>query len=117
MQTLKTLPAGRYYIGDLCYIKTLDWDDLLKVSNFEDGAFTLSDGRDFVIMGTAYGDGTYYDNENREYGVDSGTIGIISVPQDHQPVLGGNLVDFDEEFEVWPFNGKLHFGDVVIETK
>lgn len=114
--TSTQLSAGRYYIGDLCYIKTVDWDDLLAKSQFDDGHFTLSDGRDFVIMSTQWGDGTYYDDQNRQYGVDSGTIGIIGVSDDHASVPGGQLVDFDEDFEVWSHSGRLHFGELVINT-
>lgn len=69
-----TFPAGKYYIGDLCYV--------LGEENYEstvcDGADGFHTNGKHVIgyFGTAYGDGCYQDTKGRSYGVDAGIIGI-----------------------------------------
>jgi hypothetical protein len=59
----------RYVIGDLCNALSADeWQDYCFSEQLPEGAFSFH---------TFTGDGTYLDQENREYGVDSGTIGIL----------------------------------------
>ena len=65
-----TMPAGRYYIGDLCYVMHDEWDEactLFFPTNQSgrgiEGEFTLKDGRRFASFTTAYGDGEYYNNQ------------------------------------------------------
>lgn len=72
-----TLPAGNYYIGDLCYVLKDEWNEVCDLT--EDGAqgvFTLKSGRKFAISNTKYGDGGYPTTLcEQELSVDSGTIG------------------------------------------
>jgi len=101
-----TLPAGRYYIGDLCYVLSdedwntycaaFDWGKSCDTHNEEDGYDCeiwlapdavdtegwLNDTgaqpwRPCYTFNTAYGDGCYLDQEGRQYCVDSGGIGAI----------------------------------------
>jgi hypothetical protein len=59
----------KYVVGDLCNaLNSDDWQDYCFQEVLPEGAFSFH---------TATGDGTYLDQENREYGVDSGTIGIL----------------------------------------
>lgn len=79
-----TMTAGEYYIGDLCYVMTdEEWDEVcaltIKDNRCLEGEFTLSDGRQFAMYGTQYGDGTYNDQYFRKYNVDSGTIGCMLI--------------------------------------
>lgn len=111
---------GNYYVGDLCYYLDDDrWEQLLEVSKFEDGIYTLPDGRVFCWFGTAFGDGEYYDQKGRSYCVDSGTIGLIKVTDNQKSVLGGNIIEFKAPFSVNGTarkNGVIRFGSIRIDT-
>tara|TARA_R100000353_G_C6441423_1_gene178699 strand:+ start:65 stop:484 length:420 start_codon:yes stop_codon:yes gene_type:complete len=74
----------KYYIGDLCYVLDdttyHELFDLVDGDPLNKGKFvTLKDGRKFFIGGTAHGDGGYFGSDGEQYGVDSGTIGIVAV--------------------------------------
>lgn len=123
---MNTMPAGEYYIGDLCYVIDDEvWDevvDCIYPSHTAEavGKFTLKDGREFVIFSTAYGDGVYSDNRgNSKYGVDSGTIGCINlkdIPNVTNPGSDGHIHRFDTAFDCDESNGILRFGHIVINT-
>lgn len=120
-----TMPAGRYYIGDLCYVMHPEWDEFCELTiqgeRCLDGEFTLKDGRRFASFGTAYGDGTYRSNIGTEHSVDAGLIGCIRVEDicdntyDDIERLGA-IVEFDQPFEVSEDQGLIVFGHVQIET-
>jgi hypothetical protein len=124
-----TMPAGRYYIGDLCYVMHSEWDEACAMffpprheGRGLDGEFTLKDGRRFASFGTAWGDGEYYNNIGTSHGVDSGSIGCIlvaDIQDDTYPNIEslGTVVEFTEPFEVQKIGkGLLKFGHVEIET-
>ena len=79
------MKAGKYYVGDLCYVLGDRWTevcDLIIVGHkCLDGEFELADGTKFAIYGTAYGDGHYLDQKGNGYPVDSGTIGCVLAEQ------------------------------------
>lgn len=123
-----TMPAGRYYIGDLCYVMHPEWNEccdlFFPASSYPgqaEGEFALRDGRRFASFGTAYGDGTYRSNIGTSHAVDSGSIGCIRVEDirddqyDNIEELGA-IVEFDQPFEVSKDQGLLVFGHVEIET-
>ena len=123
-----TMPAGKYYIGDLCYVMHPEWDevcDLFFPANHPprgvEGEFTLKDGRRFASFSTAYGDGTYRSNIGTSHSVDAGIIGCIRVEDirddqyDNIEELGA-IVEFNQPFEVSSDQGLLIFGHVQIET-
>lgn len=124
-----TMPAGKYYIGDLCYVMHDEWDECCNLffptnqsGRGVEGEFQLRDGRRFASFGTAYGDGTYDSNLGTEHMVDSGSIGCIRVEDiqdktyDNIESLGA-VVEFKEPFEVKKVSlGLLKFGHVEIET-
>jgi hypothetical protein len=124
-----TMPAGRYYIGDLCYVMHDEWDEAcaLFFPSYEsgrgvEGEFQLRDGRCFASFGTAWGDGEYYNNMGTSHCVDSGSIGCIRVADIRDDTYGnleslGSIVEFKEPFEVEKVGrGLLKFGHVEIET-
>lgn len=69
-----TMPAGRYWVGDLCYVLDDVWDEVWRLC---DGVHTLADGRRVAIFSTVHGDGIYDDDDGNEYAVDSGSLGCI----------------------------------------
>ena len=122
-----TMPAGKYYVGDLCYVMHDEWDEFCDLTIRDhrclEGEFTLADGRRFATLSTAYGDGTYGSNIGTQHSVDAGLIGCIRVEdirdrEYDQATLErlGAFVDFPEPFEVSTDAGLLKFGHVQIET-
>jgi hypothetical protein len=126
------MPAGKYYIGDLCYVMDdVEWDEFCSITidgqRVLDGEFQLKDGRRFATYGTAYGDGVYYDQYGHSYSVDAGLIGCILVEdiraEKYENLLDlGSIMEFDKSFatsggrndEGW--EGLIQFGHVLIET-
>ena len=132
------MPAGEYYIGDLCYVMTSEeWlevcDLTIQDSRPIEGEFQLKDGRKFAMYSTAYGDGTYYDHYGFSYSVDSGSIGCIRMEDikdnknaslgDTQNLLDlGAIQNFDTDFVTGGgrgdpgWEGIIQFGHIAIET-
>ena len=116
---------GQYYIGDTCYVMHPEWDEVCEITiddnHCKEGIFELNDGREFGLWHTAYGDGTYLDNEGREYWVDSGSIGIIAVDDitesEKENITTGNVINFDKSFRVFCENGLFEFGHIRIDTR
>jgi hypothetical protein len=122
-----TMPAGRYYIGDLCYVMHPEWDEFceltIKGNQCLDGEFVLKDGRRFASFSTAHGDGTYRSNIDTEHSVDAGLIGCIRLEdirdKEYTPEFLtelGAFIEFTEPFDVYADQGLLTFGHVQIET-
>lgn len=78
------MPAGRYYVGDLCYVMDdAEWNEFCKLTikgnDCLEGEFEMPDGRRFATYSTKWGDGCYRDQSGNEYCVDAGLIGCIRV--------------------------------------
>ena len=127
----KNMPAGKYYVGDLCYVLHGSWNEVCDLTiddnTVKSGVFKLKDGRQFAMWSTAFGDGTYYDYQGRAYSVDSGTIGCIKVDDlvspsekaDLESTINaglGQVIRFPEEFRTYTFEGEINFGNVHIDT-
>jgi len=119
------MKAGKYYIGDLCYVMNDEWDEVcnLTISGNEvlNGEFNLKDGRRFAMFTTRWGDGNYFDQHGKSYDVDSGSIGCILISdidmkKERNFLSGGNVYDFDKDFEVFSKDGNITFGYVTIDT-
>ena len=122
------MPAGKFYIGDLCYVMHDVWDEAVSLmfppnhsGRGVDGEFTLRDGRRFANFGTRWGDGTYMSNMQTRHLVDSGSIGCIRVEDIQDKTYNnietlGAVVEFDQPFEVSEDSGLICFGAVEIET-
>jgi hypothetical protein len=128
-----TMPAGKYYIGDLCYVMAdEEWSEICDITisghKVIDGEFQLKDGRKFAMYSTAYGDGVYYDHYGHSYSVDAGSIGCILlddikyVDNFDQFLDVGAILEFDTDFVTGggqgesDWEGTIQFGHVVIET-
>jgi hypothetical protein len=119
------MPAGKYFVGDLCYVlRGEDWENVCKLIFQFDGSclqgeFNLPDGRRFAMFNTAFGDGTYEDQDRNSYDVDSGSIGctLVSNFSSNEDLSKlGRVVEFKEPFEVFSDHGMICFGHVHIET-
>jgi hypothetical protein len=124
------LPAGTYYVGDLCYV--VPDDDWRKFCDrmFPDGypvggVKEMADGIKYADFCTKYGDGVFGDYyAGGAYMVDSGSIGCIPMCALHPDLSHdevrdfGNIVSFDEAFEVGydDVTGTITFGDIHIVT-
>ncbi len=124
------MPAGKYWIGDLCYVLGDVWGefcDLIFTPGNEDKILTLKDGRTFWSHSTAWGDGLYQTSSpGVEIGVDSGTIGCVllenvieSVLRSADPSLSdlGHVVEFTEPFTPSYLDGTFYFGKFLVYTE
>lgn len=129
MQVLNTtvlVPAGKYVLGDPCYVvPNDDWDTLLQSCGYfaeNPIGFILREDRsriNILAFNTKWGDGCYYDNKRRVYPVDAGIIGLV-------PLDYADASAFDEDTVIVEFTrptkctkqegGDLVFGDIVIDT-
>lgn len=117
MTTEKIYPAGRYYVGDLCYLKLLDWDEFCEKTNasFNGGDLTVS-GRDIWYNRTAYGDGEYDSNFDLTFFVDSGTIGLCQLNDSEIAPRGGHAVLISAPFAPRFNDGTFLIGGLEIST-
>lgn len=127
-----TLPAGKWWIGDPCYVFPHDgpmgnkWDELLdEVDFFETLSYgDLDDGKIKVwAASTAYGDGRYVGSNGKAFPVDAGLIGIAPMETveylnrtDNDLEYCGAFVEFKESFVVESRNGNFFFGHIGIDT-
>lgn len=118
------MKAGKYYIGDLCYVMHPEWDEFCSLTinghNVLDGEFNLKDGRRFATFTTKWGDGTYKDEQGREYGVDAGLIGCIAVDDitssELENLKDGHVVEFVQDFSTFSAGGIIRIGSICIDT-
>ena len=118
------MPAGQYYIGDLCYVMSDRWDEFCALtcsgSRVLDGEFNLADGTRFATYTTRWGDGSYQDELGNEYGVDAGLIGCVRVediaPEERANLGSGRVVEFVKDFATFSAGGVVTFGTVSIDT-
>lgn len=109
------LPAGKYYIGDPCYvIRDADWDKVCGC--LDDGIYDCLEFP-FFMASTAYGDGGYMGSDGNEYGVDSGCLGAVPLALIKKP-LDANMVvkEFPEGLEIEYDGTVFKFGNVEINT-
>jgi len=109
---------GTYYVGDLCYVMHPQWKEVCNLmfacdGNYVlDGEFNLANGVRIALHSTAYGDGTYQDQQGRDYPVDAGLIGCIRVEDVYDPewyLAGMNVVEFDKPFQIVYNHGVIKF--------
>lgn len=120
-----TFPAGKYYVGDLCYA-IAEWNEFcdLTINGYGvyEGEFAWNGGKLWTHT-TAYGDGVYLDNYGRQYGVDAGLIGVLPVEfvtrDDYSFIEDsdlGHIIEFTEPFECDYEDGTFYIGDIEIQT-
>ena len=119
---------GEYYVGDLCYVLHDEWEEVCQLlfadrddHGCNQGEFNLKDGRRFAIYNTKYGDGNYFDQNGKSYDVDAGSIGCVlmqDIDLGHPDnfIAGGQQVTFSRDFHTDEEDGRIMFGDIIIET-
>jgi hypothetical protein len=119
------MPAGTYYIGDLCYVMHDRWDEFCSLtcsgSRVLDGEFNLADGTRFATYTTRWGDGNYFDETGKSYDVDAGLIGCVRVEDidftdPANSIVGGRVVEFVRDFTTFSSGGVISIGNVSIDT-
>jgi hypothetical protein len=109
-----TGPAGKYYIGDLCYALYENIYDKVfgGIGGYDGGLYTKGNSF-FMVDGTAHGDGLYTGTDGFGYGVDAGIIGICSAdlidPDNRSAESGGNIYTFTEPVEMKFHGGVFRF--------
>jgi len=90
------IPAGTYYIGDLCYALSDDiYDNIFGGTGYCSGIYEeKATKRVFLVSNTAFGDGMYPGSDGKEFGVDAGIIGICSVSLMEKSGNGGHVYTF-----------------------
>lgn len=123
------MPAGKYWVGDLCYVMHDVWEEFCeKAFPASDpagiqGEMVMDDGRKVWFHSTAWGDGSFRDQAYKEYLVDAGLIGCILVDDvkigvDSNDFGGGHIVEFPKDFECTYHKdgGEICFGTLIIVT-
>ena len=130
-----TIPAGRYYLGDPCYVFAHSSDSWEKIgaSNdwFTESAIATLNGNTLLGLRTAYGDGRFdayglpQGSTIRSFPVDAGLIGLVPEAMIEegstyqQSPTCGIIIEFKTEVTASKSGrngGTLEFGDVTIET-
>ena len=128
------LPSGTYIIGDPSYqVKEENW--YLWNMDFETvGAQPVDSNqkrqpyvfeyKDKLVCccRTSYGDGVYYDQHDRQYGVDTGQIAAIPIEiselESNKCNTGlGHVMEFKNEFSIDYKDSIISIGDIKINTK
>jgi hypothetical protein len=116
---MATFNAGKYFLGDPSYaIKQQCWSKVCDQMD-NDGLVEASNGAQLVAFPTSSGDGTYYDQYDNAFGVDSGLLGLVALdfPGAVKKPRGEMLiVELEEDTEVWNEGGTMHFGKHTIFT-
>lgn len=124
---MKKLKKGKYYVGDPCYIFKENWIKVLHDTHyFDDGEIVKVFNEDCIAGGTAFSDGMYLDNYNREYYVDAGLLGVLPVSlllidnlytvEEIEKAEGMHIIEFKNDFEVSIDNGIFKFDTIIIDT-
>ncbi len=111
------VPAGTYYLCDPCYvIPDAEWSDILDLTDMYEQEYNDPERGVTMAFGTAYGDGTYFDQTGKAYDVDAGLIGLTDVRYNSNPDQEYKVVTFSEPTECSTDGETLRFGPFVIET-
>jgi hypothetical protein len=117
------VPAGSYFLGDPCYaVPDAFWDALLNTCKFFEKPIGTANGFEVLGFGTAWGDGSYQDQDGNEYPVDAGLIGLVPVglieqEQRAELLKLGRMVDFTEPTACTAAQGVMQFGRIRIDTR
>jgi hypothetical protein len=91
----RVFPAGKYYIGDLCY--ALDRVTYEKTVCDGGDGFMTNGTHTLGFFSTYAGDGGYEGTNGKIYGVDAGIIGIVPV-EIVEDTEGHDILTFENDF-------------------
>lgn len=126
------LPKGTYYIGDLCYVVTQEWPELVSLyfqkqkENPNANLHNLTKAIPHTIVFNTGSDGNYWlknktnPTQQIALSVDSGTIGLIDIKLLDKKVLEENLhlghvKEFKSDFTVSFNDDKISIENLEIE--
>lgn len=126
MKAIANLPAGRYFVGDPCYVIADDkWMDFLEGGTFAGNEMIEFEGGFAGCVSTEYGDGEYYAMGGFPPGpfpVDAGLLGAVSENLIAKKYTVeeladlGVMVDFKEPFTVYRDGSVCVIGHILIDT-
>jgi hypothetical protein len=121
------VPAGKYWLGDPCYvIESDDWSKVCEAFFADENQgksvvqVDLGNGNLVVLCNTAWGDGEFRSSKGHILPVDSGTIGLVSLAYDPEFKSNFDLcseVEFSVDTTVDNFGGIMYFGTIRVDTK
>jgi len=110
-----TLPAGTYYIGDICYVlDDVIYESVFGETGYEEGLY-MKDSEQFLVGQTFCGDGEFSGSDGCKYAVDAGVIGIVSEglissdPDSGKDTNGGKVYTFSSDVLVTMEKGVFTF--------
>lgn len=105
------IPAGTYYIGDLCYVLSDDiYDNIFGGMDYCSGIYEeKATKRLFIVGNTAYGDGEYPGSDGNKFAVDAGIIGICSASLVEKSGRGGHMYTFKSPVRCKFTTGRFSF--------
>jgi hypothetical protein len=127
---INSFPAGKYWIGDLCYVNALSktWNETGGYGeatagprgSFDNvnGFFHVKDP-DVVVWShsTAHGDGSYDSSEGFEFCVDAGLIGVCPIEvAEMDGHYGGYVYEARREFTPFYRDGTFYIDNIAIYT-
>ena len=131
------MPAGKYWIGDPCYVFPHNgpmenkWNELIDEVIFSENPYCELDGGEIKVWAalTAYGSGVYLGSNDKMFYVDDGLnsaclLGIVPLETvkyfdrtDINLDELGLFIEFKEPFVVKSRGGQFQFGNIVIDTE
>ncbi len=115
------MEAGKYWIGDPCYVLSDDrYDKLIEAYvEGEDGYQTTVDGQTVTVLHTQFGDGTYYSNLG-DVDVDSGQVAAVPmalVDTSKYGFTSGHVADLPAGKALNFAEGTLCFSEAYVDTQ
>lgn len=111
-KTSVVLPAGEYYIGDLCYALKHNLYDTVFGPRYELGHYWTFRPNEAFMVGGYIDDGSYRGSDRKVFEVDAGIIGIASMATldpAKAPYSGGHMYTFKSPIHVRFHNNKFNF--------
>lgn len=98
--SVHTVPPGKYYIGDLCYVLSDAVYDTIfgRLGFYEEGLYSEKENPKhfFFLNHTFAGDGTYEGSDGNAFSVDAGIIGICPEALMEKDDGGGHVYEFKD---------------------
>ena len=107
------VPAGDYYIGDICYaLSDAMYDDVFGGTLYTPGIYQEKrSGRLFAVAATSFGDGEFRGSDGKRFSVDAGVIGIVSKALVSKDGNGGHFYNFPNAVTCTFGYGTFEFSD------